>query len=207
LRPGGGLREPPTMYVRCDERDCQYVDLNRPPCPLDTAMFDDGSEQRLATHLQAQAGSRICYACLTATLGMTHEQVRRASWRLRGNAGVSIRPARCRECQRRGVTIGLAGDPGTVRVLVKPAARFDADTEPGDRTGRVIEVIAQAEGRPLCATCLAFATGLGLAETRRIVNDLRRVPEFEHGESVCGGCGRWQPGVRPSASGARADRR
>ena len=33
-RHGGGLLEPAKAYVRCDERDCQYADLNEPPCPL-----------------------------------------------------------------------------------------------------------------------------------------------------------------------------
>src|SRR5262245_22119619 len=107
LRHGGGLQEPPHVYVRCDERDCQYCDLNEPPCPLRIEMFADGSDRRVADHLTAFAGTRVCYACLTEALGVTHEQVRRASWRLKDVDGFSIRPSRCAMCQRRRVTIGF----------------------------------------------------------------------------------------------------
>ena len=41
LRKGGGFHEPAVPYVRCDDRDCQYVDLNEPPCPLRRNMFRD----------------------------------------------------------------------------------------------------------------------------------------------------------------------
>ena len=27
------------LFVRCSERDCQYVDVNAPPCPLTLALF------------------------------------------------------------------------------------------------------------------------------------------------------------------------
>jgi hypothetical protein len=26
-------------FVQCDQADCQYVEANRPPCPLDVGMF------------------------------------------------------------------------------------------------------------------------------------------------------------------------
>jgi hypothetical protein len=108
LRHGGGLQEPANVYVRCDERDCQYVDLNRPPCPLRIEMFADGSDRRVAAYLVAQTKVRFCYACLTEALTLTHEQVRRAAWQLKDAPGCSIRPSRCATCRRRRVTIGLA---------------------------------------------------------------------------------------------------
>ena len=27
------------LFVRCSEKDCQYVDTNQPPCPLTLALF------------------------------------------------------------------------------------------------------------------------------------------------------------------------
>jgi len=27
------------LSVRCSEKDCQYVDVNEPPCPLSLALF------------------------------------------------------------------------------------------------------------------------------------------------------------------------
>ena len=108
LRHGGGLQEPDTVYVRCDERDCQYVDLNQAPCPLRVDMFADGSDRRVVEYLSQHAGERVCYACLTEILSVTHDQVRRASWRLKDEAGFTIRPARCVACRRRRVTIARA---------------------------------------------------------------------------------------------------
>jgi hypothetical protein len=31
--------EAPTLFVQCSERDCQYVDSNRAPCPLSVDLF------------------------------------------------------------------------------------------------------------------------------------------------------------------------
>lgn len=28
-------------FVQCDQADCQYVDANKPPCPLNIGMFSD----------------------------------------------------------------------------------------------------------------------------------------------------------------------
>ena len=39
-RPGGfGRRE--GYFVQCNQTDCQYVDENKPPCPLNIGMFSD----------------------------------------------------------------------------------------------------------------------------------------------------------------------
>jgi hypothetical protein len=38
------------LFVRCSERDCQYVDANEPPCPLTLALFSAEIEQRTARH-------------------------------------------------------------------------------------------------------------------------------------------------------------
>ena len=195
LRAGGGFREPASMYVRCEERDCQFVDENRPPCPLQPGMFDDGSEQRLARQLQGHAGSRFCYACLTEALGVTHDQVRRASWRLKDEVGVSIRPARCVVCHRRGVTIGV-GKAATVTVTEHPEPDAPEDT----RSARVIAFLAGAGGAAFCAACVALSTELGLGDARRILHEIGQTPAFEDLEATCSACGRWQRVVRSRAT-------
>ena len=274
LRAGGGLHEPSGTYVRCEERDCQYVDVNQPPCPLGTAMFDDGSEQRLAHHVRTHAGSRVCYACVTALLEMTHEQARRAVWRLKDEPGVSIRPGRCGVCHRRGVTIGVAREvrlraaaepnvssettpeassqptvealashlrrqrgfsfcvhclarelgtgPSVVReavsalepepafslrtsqcvmcLVAKPGIRFEEPISAEAGIARALEFIVEGRGNAFCASCLALSTDCSLADTRRVMQQLHELPELEHLELACSGCGRWQPVVRTRSS-------
>lgn len=36
----------------------------------------------MVNYLTEHAGVRVCYACLTAILTVTHDQVRRTSWRV-----------------------------------------------------------------------------------------------------------------------------
>jgi len=38
-RPAG-LR-PSGYFVQCNQADCQYVEANKPPCPLHVGMFSD----------------------------------------------------------------------------------------------------------------------------------------------------------------------
>ena len=35
------------LFVRCSERDCQYVDANKPPCPLTLEVFSVEIEHRM----------------------------------------------------------------------------------------------------------------------------------------------------------------
>jgi hypothetical protein len=41
LRRWGGFGKPQGYFVQCNQTDCQYVDENKPPCPLHTGMFAD----------------------------------------------------------------------------------------------------------------------------------------------------------------------
>ena len=41
LRRWAGFGKPPGYFVQCDQVDCQYVDENKPPCPLHIGMFAD----------------------------------------------------------------------------------------------------------------------------------------------------------------------
>jgi hypothetical protein len=40
------MGRPATYFIQCDQRDCQYVEVNAPPCPLHVDMF--GEEIRAA---------------------------------------------------------------------------------------------------------------------------------------------------------------
>jgi hypothetical protein len=52
LRRSSGFGRPPGYFVQCNQTDCQYVDENKPPCPLHIGMFAD--EIRAAEEARAQ---------------------------------------------------------------------------------------------------------------------------------------------------------
>jgi hypothetical protein len=41
LRRTSGFGRPQTYFVQCNQLDCQYVEENKPPCPLHVGMFAD----------------------------------------------------------------------------------------------------------------------------------------------------------------------
>jgi hypothetical protein len=41
LRRPGGFGQPQGYFVQCNQTDCQYVDENKPPCPLHIGMFSE----------------------------------------------------------------------------------------------------------------------------------------------------------------------
>ena len=41
LRRRNSLEGKGKLFVRCSEKDCQYVDANEPPCPLTLALFTE----------------------------------------------------------------------------------------------------------------------------------------------------------------------
>jgi len=41
LRRSGGFGRPNGYFVQCNQLDCQYVEENKPPCPLHVEMFAD----------------------------------------------------------------------------------------------------------------------------------------------------------------------
>jgi hypothetical protein len=45
-RRTAGLRSNRVFFVQCDQNECQYVESNEPPCPLDLSLFEDEIEQR-----------------------------------------------------------------------------------------------------------------------------------------------------------------
>jgi hypothetical protein len=109
LRSGRGFHEAGRPYVRCDERDCQYVDRNEPPCPLRVGMFSERGDQLVREYLAPLAGAPVCYRCVSESLRLTHEQVRSAVWRLAEPPGwsVDVRPGRCVACRQRRMTMRL----------------------------------------------------------------------------------------------------
>jgi len=39
LRRPGGFGRSQDYFIQCNQADCQYVDENKPPCPLHLGMF------------------------------------------------------------------------------------------------------------------------------------------------------------------------
>ena len=52
LRRAGGFGRPTGWFVQCNQSDCQWVEENKPPCPLNTSLFAE--EIRLAEETRAR---------------------------------------------------------------------------------------------------------------------------------------------------------
>ena len=202
LRHGGGFREPAHVYVRCEERDCQYVDLNTPPCPLHVEMFADGSDRNVAEYLRAHVGARMCYSCVTDALGISHDQVRRATWRVKDDAGVSIRPSRCSICHQRRVTIGL-GATGVPTPLDVPAPPPSA--EPSAAPVGIDEMSAFLRSQPgfaFCAHCLTRELKSRVSLVRETMWALESQPRFGIRTMQCVSCLLTKPAIRHEEDGS-----
>jgi hypothetical protein len=57
LRRPSGLSGPTGYFVQCNQTDCQYVDENKPPCPLSVAMFADDIAAAEAARLVRRTSS------------------------------------------------------------------------------------------------------------------------------------------------------
>ncbi len=55
-RPTAGLRSQQSLYVKCDQSECQHVDGNQPPCPLSLSLFADELRAREKTARQRREG-------------------------------------------------------------------------------------------------------------------------------------------------------
>ena len=47
LRRSNAMAGRGKLFVRCSEKDCQYVDANEPPCPLTLALFTTEINDRM----------------------------------------------------------------------------------------------------------------------------------------------------------------
>ncbi len=45
-KPSAGLRSKADFFVQCDQSECQYVDKNELPCPLNLSLFADEIRER-----------------------------------------------------------------------------------------------------------------------------------------------------------------
>ena len=45
-KPSIGLKPNNELFVQCNQNECQYVDLNQPPCPLSLDLFAEEIEKR-----------------------------------------------------------------------------------------------------------------------------------------------------------------
>jgi hypothetical protein len=176
-------------------------------------MFDDGSRDRIVAHVEAHAGMRICYGCLTEALGVTHDQVRRASWHLKDRPGVSIRPGRCRVCHRRCVTIAIArsGTETMPRLVNAGEGSVSMPSAHGSDVPLVSGLGAHLRryaGLLFCAHCLARELGALPADTREAMWALEREPGFSLRTAQCAGCLLSRPVIQfdqatPEQDGAR----
>ena len=46
IKPSLSFESKKEMFVRCNQSECQYVDLNQVPCPLCLDLFADEIEKR-----------------------------------------------------------------------------------------------------------------------------------------------------------------
>ena len=202
VRSGQALGEPRRPYVRCSERDCQYVDVNEPPCPLDVTLFDRTEEKdRLETYLVVNLDRRTCFACVLDAVGLTHDGLRRLAWRLSSD-GARVSPGRCHQCRHRRVTITApTGSALARRRLHAPAtppssprrlAVSSPTTQPDAQNSKVTVALATVAG-PTCTACLALASGMSLAATRSVVSALAASGELVLKElGICSLCTRRQ---------------
>jgi hypothetical protein len=42
-------------FIRCNQADCQYVEANKPPCPLHVGLFADEIEAAAAARAERQS--------------------------------------------------------------------------------------------------------------------------------------------------------
>ena len=52
LKRAGGFGRPAGWFVQCNQSDCQWVEENKPPCPLNPSLFAD--EIRVAEETRAR---------------------------------------------------------------------------------------------------------------------------------------------------------
>jgi hypothetical protein len=45
------------LFVQCNQRECQYVDLNEPPCPLGLYLFAEEIEKREKRRRERRLGA------------------------------------------------------------------------------------------------------------------------------------------------------
>ncbi len=57
LRRWGGFGRPPGYFVQCNQTDCQYVEENKPPCPLHIGMFADEIREAEAERARRAEGA------------------------------------------------------------------------------------------------------------------------------------------------------
>ena len=191
-RRGGKYLEPAHAYIRCSERDCQYADLNTPPCPLSVEMVQDDSFERIKAHLMKQAGTRACYGCIADALGVTHKQVCDTTWQLKESPGLVVRAATCRICHRRRLTVMV---PPAHGIAERPVAQGVAATSsPNGHKApaydeREARLLARLPAQPVvCAACLAFSSDLGLRDTLSALERLNERGLLRRRLGTCSTC-------------------
>lgn len=45
-RHTAGMQSADEFFVQCDQDECQYVEENKPPCPVDLSLFEEEIQER-----------------------------------------------------------------------------------------------------------------------------------------------------------------
>lgn len=53
-----GLESQKSYFIQCNQGDCQYVEENKPPCPLNLIMFDEELKEREEKARQRKEGAQ-----------------------------------------------------------------------------------------------------------------------------------------------------
>ena len=130
----------------------------------------------MADHLRGRPGYGFCTHCLARELGVAPRFIREGMWRLEPHEAFGIRTQQCVSC-----------------LLTKRVIRYDEVPKEPDTARRVIEFLVEASGFAYCATCVAFAVDVALADAKRLLGYLEPVDQFHRKEAPCAACARWQP--------------
>lgn len=178
-RNGSGLQEPIEPYVRCEERDCQYVDVNEPPCPLRLDMFRDRADDVVQNYLMALGGAAICDECLSCALDIPPTRVRISVRRLAAlsDSRVEAGVRRCARCSRRRWTATAADSDDGGRHEERP----DQD---------LVAALLRAPQLAFCSGCLAAIMNDGTACPTAIASLARIDCRIASGPGRCSRCRR-----------------
>jgi hypothetical protein len=115
-------------YVRCGERECQYVDRNEPPCPLRLESFRESVAADAVQLLVEHAGLAVCDHCLAQLVDAPVSEIRSILMGLaeRPLVRVVVARDRCAHCREDRWT-ARASAREVALALSRGAAAIDPD--------------------------------------------------------------------------------
>jgi hypothetical protein len=192
LRHGRAWQDAGVPYVRCEERDCQYVDTNEPPCPLRVELFLEESDDAIRRHLEAYPGHWVCYACIEEAIQIRPAKILDTIRRLaRREARLEAKVTRCESCRQRRRAARVTADVGTGGEGAMDVGEY----------GALVQALRSAPDVSLCPSCLAFVADRPLGESRRLGATLARDSRLLATRARCTKCGRVEAVISGRADG------